>query len=271
MQDTFEWGYWVAEHKEKIKKITTICLVALSCLIWLFFVFKIIVYVTGISSTKQAEKDLISKVLNFSAVKQPQSVSIIAEKTISRSEGKMDAYVSIENPNEKWFAESFVYQLIVAGETFSEQTSFILPGETKIFVVSNVSASASALVSLAVKDTTWKKVIEPKILDRLNFEVETLAYAPVFYEEGAAQVLGKVDAEILNKSVYGFKKVQAVCLVSYAGQVVGIGEAFIDNWLSQKSESITFTWPKKFPITSSIELFISTDVISPDNLIALGE
>lgn len=270
MQDTFQWGYWVAKHKAQMKKIGLWLFIAIVVVIWLIFFFNLGSYFLGRSSAKIAEEDLIKLVVNFKALKPPESIQIVEKKVLSRGEGRVDVFVHLKNPNEKWLVKKYIYQLSIGGTITSPQTTFLLPGEDKFLIAANV-ASPTSSVELITQNIQWQKIKNLETLQKLEFATEELTYSPVFYEETSGYIFGEVKAVVLNKSVFGFSNVQVVVLVVYNNEIIGVGQTMAQDWGSGEERNFSFGWPKKFPLASELKLLVSTNIFDGNNLILPGE
>jgi hypothetical protein len=266
----FAIGYWYITHKDLLRKIAKYAAIGVIAIIWLNFGVKAIDYIININRTKQAITDIATDIVNYDVMGQPKEIAIIQTNVVNRSTGKYDLFARLQNPNNYWSADVVTYQFQVNGNSLTEQTTYILPGQEKFIAETNVSITGSASnADINIINVQWKGQREK--LPETDFEFSEVQIAPVEFEDDTSGSYSRLTATAFNKSIYGFKDIEAVVLLTSQGAVVGVGTVNLQNFLSSESRQIEFIWPRKFPYNPKTEFNINTDVRDEANLILTSQ
>lgn len=273
MQDTFAIGYWITKHKPKIQKILLGIAIASLALLYLNIMRLGWIYFRDKKTAETIYNTIQEQSINFKNIPSPENLKTVRAKSLHLSgngdQEKIDAFLEVQNTNTRWYAQSITYQMSISGFTSDTLKTFILPEETKFFVIHNVSGNTMLTPSLTVLDVQWKKI--PLQKQDIRLSVEKAEYHPVFYEDALGYIQGEVITEIENKNIYGFREVQNIALVIFQDEIIGIGEQKVARWNSSERQTLRFGWPKKFPVSSKVQILSSTDILNPENLILPGE
>lgn len=270
-KQSFKFGYWYITHKELLKKISQYALIAVAGLIWINFIYQTVNYLTNIKRTNQALSDIATTIVNYRAMGEPKEILILQTNVFNRATGKYDLFARVQNPNKYWSANVVAYKFNIIGNTLPEQTTYIFPNQEKFIVETNIGLNGStADANLDIISVQWKGQRDP--LPDVNISFDDVKYAPVeFSSELESASYSRLTTLATNKSVYGFKKIKMTVLLTSQGQAVGVGNVYLQNFISNEQRSVEFIWPRQFPYNSQAEFSVETNIGDENNLIVVGE
>ncbi|MFH1536382.1 MAG: hypothetical protein ABID45_00175 [Patescibacteria group bacterium] len=255
----FKLSYFIVSHKKAMIRFGLISLIALDVVLGLFFIVKLVDYLTHIKPTNEIIANLSVENITFQT-KPPFSLQIGDVSVLEAGEDQYDILASVNNPNEKWAIESFSYNFSGSGFETQIVNSFIMPGERKNLIQTGIyNTDAGSNPKIVLSDIKWKKVKEE--VPELNFEFDEFDYAST--DEGGFYASGNV----LNKSVFGFHEAEASIVILYNGEPFAVGATSISDFESYGEEPLEFRWSKKLPFNITIEPEVSVNAIDENNLI----
>lgn len=189
---------WINQHHSMLVKIGHIIAMAITIIIWLWFIVQVIIYVKDYSITKTAEQSLLAQSGDFSTISRPVSLTIIESGVLDAGGDSADAYALVKNSNSL-FAARFSYSFSVGGKTAEFTDGFIMPNQEQYFVVRGVPIEGiTGGANFAMQNLSWEKL--HGLPPNTQFDIEEIAFGaadvvtPVIVDEtddrtGASEVL----------------------------------------------------------------------------------
>lgn len=178
----------------------------------------------------------------------PQSDLVVGEKGYVESgiSGKYDIFGEISNPNNDFGSSDFNYEFRIKDANgivlnkFSGR-SFILPGEKKYLVATNVpSVVAPGEIELAIGEVRWEEFV--------NYEKPQLKIINRNYQEinsgiGFSEAYGLLK----NESPFDFSSIKInIILKDSAGKIVALNSTILNTVKTGESRDFKVVWPSKF-------------------------
>ncbi|MFA6974181.1 MAG: FxLYD domain-containing protein [Parcubacteria group bacterium] len=203
-----------------------------------------------------------------------QKCAIVAEKNLvveqasfvaSGVGNNFDLFAVVTNPNQTLGSSKFNYQFTVknaAGETMGTQSgsSFILPGETKYVVESNLSLrDVPVKVELSITNPEWVEANE--FYEKPQLKVVNKNYAPISNGVGFSEATGLLK----NESSLSFATIKVEIILKNAqGEVVALNSTQMNTVQTGENRDFRVFWPNRFPgevanmeVQSEVNVFAS--------------
>jgi hypothetical protein len=160
--------------------------------------------------------------------------------------GKYDLFGEVFNPNNDFGSGSFSYEFDIkdsSGVTLNKFSgkSFILPGEKKYLIATNVPIeTAPGEISLVINEVRWEEFV--------NYEKPQLKIINRNYQEtnggiGFSEALGLLK----NESPFDFNAIKInVILKNSAGKVVALNSTVLNTVKTGESRDFKALWSNKF-------------------------
>jgi len=191
---------------------------------------------------------------------------IISQFFIPTLENNFDLVAKIENSNNEWAAESFVYVFNLYDSVNQlvdsrQGKSYILPQETKYIIEQKIpTQEAVAKIELKISNVSWGKIIQ---LGDLELRVKNTEYQ--ILEDGSTLLAGTVE----NKSSYDLDTIEvAGVLLDGNNKIIAAGKTSMNTVLRNESRGFEIFWP--YPIaqeTKSFDVRAYTNIFLNDNFI----
>lgn len=161
--------------------------------------------------------------------------------------GKYDLFSRIFNPNNDFGSGSFSYEFDLkdAGGTslgkFSGK-SFILPGEEKYLVATNVpSGTVPSEINLTIQNVKWEEFV--------NYEKPQLKIINRNYLETSSGVgFSEAFGLLKNESPFDFSTIKInMILKDSSGKIVALNSTVINTVKTGESRDFKALWPNRFP------------------------
>ena len=162
--------------------------------------------------------------------------------------GEYDLWAFVLNPNNSFGARSFEYEIKLksgSGEILSERngTGFILPGEKKYIVESNIySGVFPENVEFEIKKSEWVEF--NNYYEKPELKIVSKNYNQINSGAGFSEALGLLR----NQSPYDFNviKIQLI-LKNYSGDVVALNSTEMRTVKSGEEREFKALWINRFP------------------------
>ncbi|MBU2028366.1 hypothetical protein KJ761_00545 [Patescibacteria group bacterium] len=179
----------------------------------------------------------------------PQFDLTVGEKGFVESgiSGKYDLFGEVSNPNNDFGSGSFSYEFKIkdsAGTVLNQFSgkSFILPGEKKYLVATNISAeNIPGEITLAISEVKWEEFI--------NYEKPQLKIINRNYQETSSGVsFSEAYGLLKNESPFDFSTIKInMILKNSAGKIVALNSTVLNTVKTGESRDFKAIWPNKFP------------------------
>lgn len=180
--------------------------------------------------------------------------------------GSYDIYGEVANPNVTLGSDRFDYAFRVtnaAGELVAERqgASFILPGDNKFLVETNIqSGAAPAKVELNIGNTGWVAV--NSYYERPALKIVNKNYSEVSSGLGFAEATGLLK----NESPFDFNSIQLrIILTGSDGKVVALNSTQMNTVQAGENRDFKVGWPNRFPgAVSNMDVQVEVNVFQSD-------
>jgi hypothetical protein len=201
---------------------------------------------------------------------RPQDLAIEDVGSIPLSEGKVDLYAVLQNPNAQWWAE-VTYRFDVSGEPTPLKSSYVLPGSAQtVLELGFAPGSAGGRNgTLSVEQVRWHRM-DPRFAGadfaafaapRADFVVDNVDYDTSLLV-GDRRV-GQTTFDIHNRSAYGYWNMDAVVRLIRGASVVGITQVNLRELSPGEKRRVQVVWPEPPVGVSRTEVAPQVNVLDP--------
>lgn len=161
--------------------------------------------------------------------------------------GKYDLFGEVSNLNNDFGSGNFSYEFDIkdsSGATLNKFSgkSFILPGEKKYLVATNVLAELIPKeIVLTVSDVKWEEFV--------NYEKPQLKIINRNYQETNSGVgFSEAFGLLKNESPFDFSTIKVnIILKDATGKIVALNSTILNTVRTGESRDFKAIWPNKFP------------------------
>lgn len=263
-------GYWIATHRNLIRKLYSIFWIALASISMLIFLLTLVNWLTHIQETRRIEAGLATDTVRFSAIRKPSDITFPRAQAVRRDVSSVDVVAQLKNPNDIWAATSVVYEVFVGGNSAGTEEVTLAPLQEKFITKMNIpnSSVARPAVQVTIHSVTWKKMVDQSSLPEVEWNFFDAQLLSVDSQEKDIPVRTTLAAQLQNKSVYGFRQPQVVVLLLDDADIVqGIGSIYVDQITSLETRTISFSWPERLSTSLQIEFHVNVDELTEDRII----
>ena len=180
--------------------------------------------------------------------------------------GKYDFYVRITNPNATFGDKNFYYKLDFKDAqgkiiTTRNGSSYILPGEQKYIVESNIDASEKPTAfNFNISSSDWVEF--NSYYEAPDIQVVNKNYSEISGGVGFSEASGLLK----NKSPYDFDLIKIeIILTDNNGNVLALNSTQMNTVISGEQRDFNVAWPNSFPGTvGNMETQTEVNVFSSD-------
>lgn len=210
-------AYWIATHKEQLKKVALWTWGAVDALLIIIAVVGAVQFVIGSKQDERRAAELTSLDATFSDVRDlPQPLQVQSVERALTGDGKVDAVAVVQNPNTAWGVTRMSYYFTLAGVPQPIQDGFALPLSERTFVAFDMPASGE--VGFVIGDVQWVRVGANDVRDH-GIETENPQIV-----RPASNLPSRLQFLARNTSVVGYWNVEFLAK-GYAGdRLAGVGK-----------------------------------------------
>lgn len=256
-------SYFYVTNKLFLRKLLVIFLIASDCLLWLYILFMLGVWLAGYQANEVAMHSLLYSASDAAATvtaASPKALSFSAPEAFSLDGEHYDILAEAANSNSNWLAE-FDYEFVGAGSTSTVYHGFALPGGTKTLLDLNRDTNN---VSLQVTNLSWRRIDGYAALqtERDRFVISDDAYTPA----AAVGEPSRIKFTIANDSPYGYWDAGVVVTLYNAGTLVAVNYFSIAQFQSETQRAIELNWSKALPSVDSWKIAPEVNYLDENNL-----
>ena len=245
---------------KKIKKAIILILIISCLIIYAFAIFGFIKFFT--------EKDV--ELDNFASVKfenktRPQNLVVQDQQIINRGDGKYDVVITIQNPNEKFFAKEVKYKIVISGIQTQEKTTFIMPGETKKIVELSIpSANLIDDVDISFIEIAWYR-IKQKDVEKLKEQVFEIKEQSININPEDRSIRNWIEFKVKNISPYNLKQSKFYVFLYVGSQIVATNQIEQTYFKSNEERNMQSSWYYVLPSYATLEVQYETNLLDKNN------
>lgn len=263
-----KFGYWFVSHKAGIRKFLIICLIIFCVLTFSYVFFSLgryyfIQYGEYQTSLATLSEDLVN-VQGQHILNQVQPLELLTRDILPGDRGKVDIAIRVRNPNLNWGLNSVVYQVSLGGKFYDKQTSFVLPGEEKYFMILNVDGNTSGTPQIFFENEEWTRVTKYETWgpERTNFVVNDQKFSSARQSELSGQLpISEVTATIFNDTAFNYNEVIVQTALFSGTRLAGISKVPIGDFRSRQTRPLVTRWTQSLPSISKVEVIPSVNIL----------
>ncbi len=266
-----EQGYWLATHRELLRKIGIGILIAIASSMVILFLVQLIVWATHIKQTNQIWTDISLPIVDYKAVDRPIDIQVNTAIAVKHNDSSVDVVFGLKNMNRTFGAADIEYEVFVGGQSAGKEHVSLAPGQDKYLTKSSIPANGGTPpgVSVSIYDVQWTRLKRIDLLPDVAWEFSDANFSYIRATSDTAAFQSELELTIRNKSVYGFRAPQVVVLMKDENSVIqGIGTLQIDAISSLETRTIVFRWPERLPRTVQPTIFVNVDTLDPNMIIS---
>ena len=251
---------YAAAHREVWRRGFHFFLFFIDVLIICALVYVFVTFAASLPQHWAFEDSLNTTYVDFAsyrATHRTLPLEVVETSLIPTGTGRADLVALVRNPNRDWAARRVPYQFIVGGIRSLPQTTYVLPGETRVIAAFRQVAHAEAALNIELGQVTWRRV-DLRSLPRLEgLSAGAFRYTP--FTSGATGL----DFIAYNRTPYSFWLVPARIVARDAGRVVGVHQFTIEEWKSGSARVVSLSWPESLPRVTTTEVDFAVDALDP--------
>jgi hypothetical protein len=195
-----------------------------------------------------------------------EPIKVLSTQLLKVGENDYDFIAQVVNPNAEHGASEILFDLVLTGSggetVFPDNESYILPGQTRYFIVSALKTRGPAdKVEIKIKNIMWEKL---KLFEFPSFPVK----AKKFVQIGGANPISQFDAVLYNDSNFDFDKIDiGIILFDGNDKIVGVGNTNITTLLSRGERFFRIQWPIAVKRVVRQDVEVTTNFFDNSNFI----
>jgi len=187
-------------------------------------------------------------------------------ETVENDKGGQDVLIKIYNPNEKYGAKMFEYEIYNGEENQNTHNykgrNFILPKETKHIIVNGyVPQNNAGRIFVKLTDNIkWEKITKLK-------NPNLVIYNDKYNMQKTGNKYTTITGIVVNKSMADYRSVKVKGILrDVKGKLMGISYQTLDMLPSGGKRAFQIIFSMKFPNeVSTKEVEVETNIFDPDN------
>jgi hypothetical protein len=264
-------GYWIATHREQVRRDSVIGLGIVIGLIVAVALFLLGRYLISLPSVMRVSDSLVQSNVTLPASRIPKPIVVDRSVAVFRGDGTIDVVVFMKNENPQWSATEIQYEVVAGSSTIPTATETLGANQEKVLLSPSVPFSGTALpsVRVTVQRVEWKKVIDASKRPNPNWTFSNAAFNSISADaEEDLSYLSQLSVVMRNNSVYGYKNVSVVAVIpDDKGGVRAASRILLDRISSLESRDLIFRYPVRVSGTVQPQIYVNTDIVNTENLI----
>lgn len=237
-------GFWYVQHKALLYRILVISLMVVNGIFIIFSLWLWGAYLLGWQDAQRVQASLASSI-NYTGIHprySAQPIQAINTQIFSSRENKYDVVAELINPNSRFLAK-FDYYFIINDKKSPTQTTFLLPGESRLVAYLGIEDGAGGTPTIVLENSKYERISAHKIADtiswqayRLNFQVSDFVFLKSLAQEGINT--DAIQFKLTNGSPYSYVVPDFYVALLQNGQMVGILPLRLDSINSLETKNI---------------------------------
>ncbi len=261
----------IVESKPLIRRGFFLAWAAIDVALLIFFcVYLAVYFFSGARADKQSLSTVQENISVLDSIRTSRSASALqigSARVLTSTQDKYDLFVTVTNPNERWYA-TFTYHFSTSqGETPS-QTTFILPDtDRSVLSLGQTFGARPSNPELVIESIEWHRIPADQqagnsswINDHEQFTVTNTFYGmPTDVEGEAGSTLApRATFTIRNDSPYSYWSADFVVMIVRAGSVAAVDRVSLASFEAGESRDVVIQWLTGAP--SSGEVVVVPDI-----------
>lgn len=248
-------NYWFLNHKDQLKKWWIIALLILDGLLLVFWVVAAFAARTdGVAVQRQLLER--SKATLFAADVRADLASPLGLGTpvaVPSGTNTVDLIVELKNPNGPYVAESVEYRFVYGDQALPVRQTFVLPKTSRFVFESNIPLQAGKTPTVNLVSVHWRRPKQGKLLSQLSFKVDKVSLDVSALTTGTPpQSAPKVQATIVNTSIFSFREVEVSIAVLDRDRPVAAERVVVNDWQTFAKQTVNAQWVRTIPAGAKV-------------------
>ncbi len=269
-QKELERGYFFVTHRLLLQKIILAIVILLLAILYVFAVWRGIAYFRGGSFgslAAQIDEDTFDWA-SYHQKRAPQEIVIDDAQSISLGNKKYNLTAQVANPNNDWALSEVEYYFVVNGQATPTATTWLNPGEEKLFLLPAYEAPAGVTrLSLEISDKKWQRIDSNFI--NIDFEVANVQFHAATRQVVDNQTLelsARVSWQATNTSLLSFWDVGWQVALYNGDRLVAINQLTTHDFLGLEQRDLEVAWLNQLPRVTKAKVIPLFNKLDYDNI-----
>lgn len=258
-------GYWLAQHRLKLRQIFFWILAVFDILLLGFSLWQWGSYIFSgyfkdkilLQEIARPRSDAIVLQEHFAA----RPLQIQTTQIFSSPGDKADALAVVKNPNDQ-FAAQFDYDFDWGGGKTALRLGFILPGEEKPIVELGMAGTAGASqIILEIKNLRWQRFTPHQIKDMNEYLAKHLNFTTG--NVSLNNLERRLSFSLSNETIYSYFEPRFIILLLSNGEPVGAEQVFFNNLLAGEKKLVDLRLLNQNVFASEIKVIADINIFDP--------
>lgn len=263
------WSYWWVTHRDQVGKAAIGAFIAFDAVLVLFGAWGFVDWLAlgGLDEERAMRQFTSGSYASLGGSGDVQEIRIGAPIVLSAGKGKLDALVTVENVNARYWAE-IEYRFVAGGVELPERESFVLPGQAKYLAELGIPSDAGGSVELRVTRRAWHPIETfgaedyQALLDtRLNIEVQNAKFIPA--DPLATNPVSISTFTIRNGTAFGYYDIGLMVLLYRGDAIVGATRAGVDRLRPGERRNVDLFWYQSLGQVTRVEVIPDINIFDP--------
>ncbi len=259
-----ERSLWLIENKSRLKRIIIIVLLIINLSLYGFSLFKFINI--KIQDKQQKNSNLVS--IDFSSWQERNKIKkliVVSKNIIPLGNNSYDIVIEIKNPNERVAVKKLNYKFLYNDQTSSEQTSFLLPNETKKLIDFNVKSNKMIRsVNIEIINIDWQRLKIPE-LEKVKRKIFTISDQKIHFNNQNDSARNWIEFKAFNESPYSWRNSEFYVSLYLGSKLIAINKIKTEKFYSQEEKHLKTSWFQKMPSYLSLKIESEVNLLNPNN------
>ncbi|MBT4849595.1 hypothetical protein HON36_01960 [Candidatus Parcubacteria bacterium] len=254
-----ERGYYLLTHREQLKKIGAVGLLAVVLIIYVILAINTIAYASSDSYASQLTRiETQTDWATYHQQRKPMELNRLFTKYLSLGEGKYNFVTFLENPNTDWAAIEIEYEFTINGQSLGIEKTFLNPGETRLVVRFGYEDRGTVSnLDVNIIGTKWRRFENDVPI--INWDIKNAEYTPTSNvavgSDDSLVIPANVKWQAQNLSVYDFWEVDFIIAVFNGENLVGVNKYKARDFMSLEDREMEVFWTTSLSRINKIEVW----------------
>lgn len=270
-------GLWFVQNRKHFIFIFMVILAVISVITWgrFFYVFGTYV-MSGLKYDDQLAREITTHTIvghDFFLNRTPKEITFNNIQLIKGENEKYDFIIKATNPNEIYWAEIDSH-IKVGGIDTAYETNFILPNETKQFIITGIELKNVSNTAKFINDgVRWHRIDKHKYPNwdefaenHLDIFVDNILFTPSKKTIITEKIpLNTLDFTVNNNSAYNYWGINInIIIYGVNNKILILNEHVLNNFMSSEKRTVSITIPGDYPTIGEIEILPEINITKDD-------
>jgi len=270
-------GLWFVQNRKHFIFIFSVILAIIAIVTWgrFFYVYGSYV-ISGMKYDDELSREIVTHTIadhEFFEARAPKDLKFGNLKIVKGANDKYDFLIEVINPNDKYWVE-IESHIVAAGVEFGHSSNFVLPSESKFFLVTGQEMERFTTGIEFVTDRVgWHRVNRHIYPDWVEFSESHLninVKNPEFVSAEKTVITEKIplntlDFTVSNNTAYNYWEVDLnIVIYGINNKILILDKYILNNFMSSEERTINITIPGDYPTIGDIQIFPEVNIAQDD-------